>query len=494
MIPQRASEAFAGGKQKKAVGSGLHEDLVDLSAWFLKASAEFPADDVAEVLSSHLMRRLADIMGSSAGVARCDFFSLPTQTFVGSRVFHDFSDLTTQRERDKDGKRSAIAFPDKFMGANPMTEANKAKLMERFTPQPGDTRAQVEDKSRLRQEFADLLAVNLAVGNWDVQPKNFGFYTGDDGKVHVGTIDFGWGLANMGAQGNVAKFSNSTFNIFDAKSMIGTRGTHVNAALPTNHFNDYPDMFRSHAQGQSQSAFEKTCHNPQIRNLAEHPEQIAELVNTALDETIDRHGPDDTARIQNYVLLAQHMHIKVEKYQGKTLPEIRAVVAQTVVDGMRSRFSYLSSWRPPERPPESPGLFGFRGFFGRSTASSASVASRSTQAPSLTQSVASSSARGSLMSSTGSAASSEGGRPSVSPTAVGGTGGSSFGSSFGSASGRSVEGGAAQARPASPPVDAAVSPRGGHAPALPSTSPRGAADGGVAAPPPPSVPKPRHGG
>lgn len=314
-----------GGAQKKAEIAGQYES--GGRRYFIKSSLDYPADDAVEVVASSLMQGLIPEVtnpdpqiGALIAPARFAISTEKTekQVYVRSEAFPSFTQLV-----DIKGVKSlGLRFDDPLMmpmfGANPFFEDNKRKLIN-FLLDDAASPLDLTERKRLRRELSQILVSAYLVGDYDVQPKNIGLYRGEDGKFHFCKIDHGWAFANLGK----AKYleEKAAVKPIDAtKALIAKKATHAKGAVPTNHFNDYPDIISS-------KEFKEVVREmTSEENLA----RLTENIQVAL-ENIDK-LPDDK-KLAYYQLLANHMGLEL-RYQdafgrdlhANTRSELRALM------------------------------------------------------------------------------------------------------------------------------------------------------------------------
>jgi len=232
-IPENAFEGLAiksalgGGKQKKARYTGFYTHTSNNTQMsVLKKSEDYPADNVAEVVTSSL---LVNIIGAQNAIPYTFKKSVDDGLYLQSEVRPAFKDL--EQVLHSNLKKKKGFFPSLprwgWLASNPITQRNKKNIDACFsTPQ-------------LRKDMANVLAGCLLVLDVDCQVKNICFYTDTNGDRRIAKFDDGWGLAD------ICKPENAKVDLFGSLKSYGDRATHKNAGLPTNHFIDYPYILHS---------------------------------------------------------------------------------------------------------------------------------------------------------------------------------------------------------------------------------------------------------
>ena len=202
------------GAQKKAKHTAFYIDE-NGKKWMVKMSADYPADNVAEVVTASL---LVDLIGEKHAVPYEFLKAADGGMYLKSEVRKEFGTLKKDKEK-------ALAI-----GSNPVTKKNKGKIHERL--------------ERFENEMAMILAGSLLVGDSDCQVGNICFYKDDSGNKKIAKFDDGWGLADLCKPGHQA------VDLFEKIAWLGERGTHgvdklLGANLPTNHYIDYPKILYS---------------------------------------------------------------------------------------------------------------------------------------------------------------------------------------------------------------------------------------------------------
>lgn len=193
----------AGGKQKKAEGTGFYTKRGTL--YYIKRSEKFPADDWAEILTSALGR---GILGQGQDLfAECiPIKSEDGQMFVRSTCAKGWKTLYEHRF-------GSNFFLDHFRSE----ESKKTHIII----------ASLSDAQK--EQLAKILAVCLWLGEYDCGTQNIGI----DAEGRVVKIDHGWGLADL------CREESRVARLLESKPMWGTRGAHINTGVPTNHFKDF---------------------------------------------------------------------------------------------------------------------------------------------------------------------------------------------------------------------------------------------------------------
>lgn len=192
--------------QAKAEASGIYKDkLGKLHA--IKASLGIEGDDLSEVFASSLLRKAFPNQ-----FAECDFLASSSQTiYVRSAFLPHFQPLYIHKGTKNfifsRGKKSKIFAEIKALG--------------------------------LTQDLANVLCGHLWIRNLDCHTENIGIIKIGT-KKSVGTFDFGWGFTN------ICKYTHYRIDPFKKEMMVGKRADHTKiGGLPTNHFNDFPQIVNS---------------------------------------------------------------------------------------------------------------------------------------------------------------------------------------------------------------------------------------------------------
>ncbi len=347
-----------GGAQKKAEIARQYESRG--RRYFIKSSLDYPADDAIEVVASSLMQGLIPAetnpnpqIGALIAPARFAISTEKTekQVYVRSEAFPSFTQLVDIKGVKWLGLRSDDPVMIPMFGANPLFGSNKRRLVS-FLLDDADSPLTLTERSRLRRELSQLLVSAYLVGDYDVQPKNIGLYRGEDGKFHFCKIDHGWAFANLGK----AKYleEKAAVKPIDArKAVIAKKATHAKGAVPTNHFNDYPDITSS-------KEFKEV-----VREMTsgENLARLTENIQVAL-ENIDK-LPDDK-KLTYYQLLANHMGLQL-RYQdasgnalhAKTRSELIALMLCAAKEQIASALLHIVTSRAlalhhQQFPGESP--------------------------------------------------------------------------------------------------------------------------------------------
>ncbi len=264
------------GQQEKAQYTAFYGDVKNVVVsreYAIKRSQDYPADDIAEVVTSSL---LVKIIGEDNAVPYTFIKSTNDGIYLKSDVRNNFKDL-------EGIFKSKFKKTKGWLASNPRTDENKDKIHACFT------------SKQLKKDMANVLAGCLLVLDVDCQVKNICFYTDGQNTTRIAKFDDGWGLAE------ICKPKNAKVDLFEHLSMFGTRATHKKAGLPTNHFIDYPYILHSIAFVDSlQAVGQKAKSN------------IDKDVQTAL-EKIDNAYPDQpTELMKAYKKFAAHLGIKLK--------------------------------------------------------------------------------------------------------------------------------------------------------------------------------------
>jgi hypothetical protein len=204
------------GKQEKAPDTGFYKK--DGKLYYIKQSAKFPADDIAEVATSHLLKLgIGEQAVMYAVVPHETLLKKKTEqsVYLASEVSLKFKTLKEQ-----------VVLRDKTLGADLRTDQNKADVYKKL------------EESGAVKEMAKVLAGCLWVREPDCQYGNI--LLGSNGEVKK--FDNGWGLVD------ICGSENARVKLFKKESPVSLLafGTHNPlSGIPTNHLNDYPEIIRS---------------------------------------------------------------------------------------------------------------------------------------------------------------------------------------------------------------------------------------------------------
>jgi len=247
------------GKQKKGSKSGFYSNSRGIR-FYIKRSAEYIADNVAEVITSQLLKFVIDRHA-------VEYFSVQNQDdhtiYVASEVSEGFESLKNYVQNHKRQKTGNPKYTLPMVGANPR---DKEAIFDA-----------IADDEEAKKGLAKILAGCLWVGEYDCQLGNILIGKNDQGKTEIRKFDNGWGLAD------ICKPENHIVNLFGQKPFAADMGTHGFGLVPTNHFNDYPKIIRSmefiEALG---SVIEKTT-----------PESIDKLANDVINQIVQDYPEKD---------------------------------------------------------------------------------------------------------------------------------------------------------------------------------------------------------
>lgn len=293
-----------GGKQKKAPGTGFYED--EAGKIFYVKRAEYLADNIAEVVSSDLLE-LA--MGEQAVRYRALQNQQDKSIFIASEVSKGFSNLKTYVERKKTAeKRKPYTLP--MVGANLLFKAVKKTIFKAL------------EKEEEKKGLARVLAGSLWIGEYDCQVQNILIGKDRNGKPMVKKFDNGWGLAD------ICKPGNEKVDLFGRRALYGKSATHKRSGIPTNHFNDYPDIINSQyfVEALRDTIAEAT------------PEKIWETVHNSVEKIIqDYYKPD--RQLEALTAFAEHMGIAIT--QKNNVTELKNEISFTLSTRLCARAESL---------------------------------------------------------------------------------------------------------------------------------------------------------
>lgn len=276
-----------GGGQSKADGSGIYRYIKNNQRVFVKSSNSYPADDIAEILTSGIFKKYIKDR-TSAKFSECRFGIHPN----GNRYVLSFG-LPNWRSLN-----DCCAH-----------DINYDYILK-------DT--------RLKKELSIILVLSYLFGDYDIHKNNIGFFLGDDGLVHIGKIDHGWAFASL--------FSDK-YNLLDSISPINTsRGTHYIGPFPTNHFQDYSELYES-------SEFTNVAH---ILLKSGNIDLLGRCSHNVI-RTIDN--------INDLLLLAQHIQIPDGKIPANVTPsELQSILSDNLHVIFQERAERLKQTIFPPKP------------------------------------------------------------------------------------------------------------------------------------------------
>ncbi len=231
-----------GGKQEKAEFTGFYMDEYG-KEFMIKMSKNHLADNVAEVVTSSI---LEDIVGEKHSVNYNFIESDNGHMYLKSEKRPEFETL-----KDRMGRTGGKGFL--WLGSNPKFDQNKKIIYKNITLDVENKnnffskenrfkrwvhRKLLKENKKIKRQCAKILAATLLVLDSDCQVENMCFYTADS-NTQMAKFDDGWGLVGICTPGN------ERVKLFEKIDYHGTRGTHKEAFLPTNHWLDYPVILHS---------------------------------------------------------------------------------------------------------------------------------------------------------------------------------------------------------------------------------------------------------
>lgn len=280
--------ALKGGKQKKALYTGFYKKLNEL--FVFKKSEDFPADNIAEVVTSSLLTDFID----EKNVIPYEFQKnqLDNSFYLRCPVKKDFDTIGSLLKNKK-------GFLHQWVGANPTTSQNKKYIQDCFDDKEISRGG---DPAVLKKDMANILAGCLLLNDVDCQVENIALYTDIDGRRRAAKFDDGWGLANF------CDPDNAKVDLFGSLKFYGNSGTHEKTTLPTNHFIDYPFILHSIEFADS---LKQVAHKAQF-------ETALPRVNSALKK-IDETFTDMKERRQAYLDFANHLKVSLPQAEFENL-------------------------------------------------------------------------------------------------------------------------------------------------------------------------------
>ncbi|HXH54808.1 MAG TPA: hypothetical protein VNK03_03590 [Gammaproteobacteria bacterium] len=295
------------GKQKKAPNTGFYKQGKQL--YYIKQSAEFPADDIAEVATSHLLQ-LA--IGDQAVMYSAVCHKTLKNSPGGGPSVYLVSEVSPECKTLKEhvlALPKGFKFPDQkvIMGADLVTKKNKIALSNSLTPHQ-------------RKELAKVLAGCLWVREPDCQYGNILLGPLDaTGKGEVKKFDNGWGLVD------ICGSNNARVKLFKKEAPISplAAGTHPRfSGIPTNHLNDYPGIIRSQ---DFVDALEEILKKTTEDNIKEHSKKIVDDIKNNYKDA----NPNNA--LNNF---AKHIGLDVS---GKSADELGAFIEKSLAKRLKER-------------------------------------------------------------------------------------------------------------------------------------------------------------
>ena len=217
-----SSKKASGGKQKKALGTGFYFTKGKKSKYYIKRSEEFPADDIAEIITAGLGRSILESLNDeTSALNHEDLFAECTSVTANTpshEVFVRSTCAPNWKELYKHWGGSNF-FLDMFRTLKDKKTFQIVKDLDK----------------KQKQQLSIILATCLWLGEYDCGSQNIG----KDQNGNIVKIDHGWGLVN------ICKKRHSIVRLFEHKDLFGTRGTHKNSGIPTNHFNDFKYLIKT---------------------------------------------------------------------------------------------------------------------------------------------------------------------------------------------------------------------------------------------------------
>jgi len=311
---------LSGGKQKKAkytgffVGDGTrHSQYAVDKAYALKKSLDYPADNMAEAVSSSL---LVDFIGPQHALAYRLTQSKDDGLYLESDKKKYFRDLAQVLGSHLKRKKGFFArFPRwGWVFSNPVTDRNRQNIMECF-------QTAIQQK-----QMALVLAGCLVVNDYDCQVKNIAFCKENDKEVEsIAKFDDGWGLAEIGRP------ENHKVDLFKKLPWYGDRATHKGAFVPTNHFIDYAYLL--HTQ-EFADALTRVA-NMALINAENSTEKALQTIDKAHEANPELNiSANPAGHLKAYQDLAAHLGMKVT---DNNIAAIRQAIKQQLTTVLKSR-------------------------------------------------------------------------------------------------------------------------------------------------------------
>lgn len=317
-----AKTAVSGGKQKKKSGAGVYTK--GKQKFYIKSSVDYPADDIAEVFTSKLLGTLIEPeRATSYEFVKSD----KKEVYVASEMKNGALPLAEQQGVNQ----GSVGW----LASNPVTKANKDKIHQVFKGQ-----------QEAHKDMAYILAGCLLLGEKDCQVKNILIYQEPDPKnpskmrKRACKFDDGWGLADICKNPT----PDLTVELYKSTALgFGSSGTHKNAAIPTNHYLDYPEIIKSADFVEALRTVSKNAtdgHTLQT-TVAECVRQMKENFSVPDDPDDPDYPEKQLKQLKAFEDFAQHIQVKVPYKKnattGEKLAQIETVISSELEKSLRKR-------------------------------------------------------------------------------------------------------------------------------------------------------------
>lgn len=282
------------GAQKKARMTGVYKQ--NEKQFYIKKSEKFTADNIAEVLTSRILKELI-----TTQAIEYTFIVDPTDNsvYVASEIL---SGSKTLKKLNPD----VLKIIGIGTGANPLLDSHKDKIYESLSAEQ-------------RQDMGQILAACALVNEGDCQVGNILCYE-DNGIQRAAKFDDGWGLADLCRPGF------QRISLFDSIGLIGKSGSHRSriGGKPTNHYNDYPKIIKS----QDFVDGIQTVLNNFDRD------SILKLVNNTLAEIREKYGDQNKEALSAF---AKHIGIKKANWDNLDIDAMHREILRELTESLCKR-------------------------------------------------------------------------------------------------------------------------------------------------------------
>jgi hypothetical protein len=296
-----------GGKQKKATGTGFYT-WSNGKEYAIKRAEKFPADDLAELLASKLLRAILreEFAPECSLINRAD-----GAVFLCSEKLNEFQEIYKHK-----GPSSEVQF-----------DKTKDRIMQNITGVNNREALNIKQQ-HYKDDFAKILAGCLWVREYDCQTENIAFYKTKDGKNQLVKIDHGWAFSN------VFKEKNKSLEPFISKFRIGNR------IKPVNHFLDYKDLVNSREMVTQMRIVAKQVDE----NNADSAKSSSALIASTVDEIITAYKTETKYLGGNEIEQDKHAKEMLQKFAAHMGLQVSYVnnldnVRKSIVDNLTMKMS-----------------------------------------------------------------------------------------------------------------------------------------------------------
>lgn len=298
-----ASEQVNGGKQKKSPSTGVYKDKISGKQYYIKASSQYPADDMADVTASLFQIAL---IGEQQAI-RYHFIKN-----IHENVNYVYSEVRKDSQKLSEKNVNYRNFLKGWKGCTPTTDETRDLIYTQcFANKPNAIR-----------DMAKILVGSIINLDLDCQLDNIVEYSDETGSRRLAKFDNGWALAG------ICKDKHKIIRLLDNKNMLGKKATHIDglSPLPANHYGfDYPKIINS------KEFLEE------IGLVTQNLGKLINSVDVALNKITEKHTLGDekeTERLRLRALQIYAQHIGYAATATKTADKLKNDIAQA----LKSRF------------------------------------------------------------------------------------------------------------------------------------------------------------